>query len=341
MATLLNENILTLVFNSLRLEYNQLLKKLNNAAVSKAILRVLNYKSIFKSIGKNKTILKAHNSMIYSLSLLPNDHIVSASWDRTIKIWDINNKTCIKTISDEASVRSVILFPNGYLASCSNKAIKLYDIKDDYKYIKTLNFEKYTLFNKIIKLSNGNLACTAFSERKQYILILDSNDYKLINTMLEDKGWIYSLIHFNDNKFASGTEYSAINLWDINVSDNKCVASLTGHGHRVLSLLYFQKENLLLSGSSDQTIKTWDLNNYECVRTIQADKYNGISSLLLLPNGYFASGSYDHFIKIWQLGDFQCLNSLKDKNTVSCLLLLKGNRIVSATHDGHLTIWDY
>ena len=44
--------------------------------------------------------LKGHSKNILCLSLLSENILASGSEDKSIKIWDINNRKCIKTISN-------------------------------------------------------------------------------------------------------------------------------------------------------------------------------------------------------------------------------------------------
>jgi WD40 repeat protein len=49
--------------------------------------------------------------------------------------------------------------------------------------------------------------------------------------------------------------------------------------------------NRVFSGSSDKTIRVWDLESCECTQTVTSD--NAICSLLIAA-GYLFSGSYQH-----------------------------------------------
>lgn len=55
---------------------------------------------------------------------------MSASDDKTIKLWDYEHKSCLHTFEDHKDrVISLVLLPNGFIASGSHdKTVKIWDI---------------------------------------------------------------------------------------------------------------------------------------------------------------------------------------------------------------------
>ena len=86
---------------------------------------------------------KAHSKTVSYICQLSSDHIVSCSYDNTIKIWNINGPTpkCEYTLtSHQNEVRKVIPITNCRMASCSkDRSIIIYNDSPPYKIIKKLN----------------------------------------------------------------------------------------------------------------------------------------------------------------------------------------------------------
>jgi WD40 repeat protein len=102
--------------------------------------------------------------------------------------------------------------------------------------------------------------------------------------------------------------------------------------------LLFTKRNFLLSGSYDDTIRLWNLGDYQCVKIIDHKK---LAVMLLLPNGYFAANSGND-ITMYDLNDFKCVNTLVGhKDVISCMLFIKDNRIVTSSKDKTIILWGY
>ncbi len=69
---------------------------------------------------------------------------------------------------------------------------------------------------------------------------------------------------------------------------------------------------LLVSGSSDKTIKLWRVSDGRCLRTL-GQQAGEVLSVAISPDGQtLASGSRDGIIKLWRLSDGTCLHTLKD-----------------------------
>ena len=64
--------------------------------------------------------------------------------------------------------------------------------------------------------------------------------------------------------------------------------------------------NILVTGSIDNSLKFWNLDSNECIKYIQKAHINGINSLAVLPNNVLITGSKDKFIKFWNLDSYEC-----------------------------------
>jgi WD40 repeat protein len=171
---------------------------------------------------------------------LNKDYIVSASSDKkTLKVWNINTYSCIKTLAEHKSaIQNVINLDNGNIASCTWDQIKIWNTNDDFKCIKTISFEGYNSFVKLLKHNNGNIVCPSYFGDITYLLILDhQEDYSCINASIQGhSNWIVSVENLPEGEFASCSEDCTINIWDSN--DNyKCVKTLDEHTGSVYALL--------------------------------------------------------------------------------------------------------
>jgi WD40 repeat protein len=159
------------------------------------------------------------------MTQLPDDTIITASDDKTMKLWNMNNFQCIKTIEGNSAFISVVLLPNNNLMSLLSNGINIWDINNGFKCIKTIYMKDYSRFCSLLLLTNRNIAFTAHSDLKMIycILVLDSaNDYTCIKVLGEQSRWL--LVNISNNRFASASYYS-IKLWDIN-DDYKCLKNI-------------------------------------------------------------------------------------------------------------------
>ena len=86
---------------------------------------------------------------------------------------------------------------------------------------------------------------------------------------------------------------------------------LDGHSGFIWSLVSYEKynkdvnnkdetKNILVSASSDKTIKFWDVEEFKCIKTIFAHDKE-ITTLGKLNDGNIISGSLDSTIKVWKV----------------------------------------
>lgn len=75
-----------------------------------------------------------------------------------------------------------------------------------------------------------------------------------------------------------------------------------GHTKSILTLDW-SKNNFLLSGSMDRTVKLWNVERSECLETFQHDDF--VTAVKFHPNDdrFFLSGSLDNYVRLWSILD--------------------------------------
>jgi WD40 repeat protein len=119
--------------------------------------------------------------------------------------------------------------------------------------------------------------------------------------------------------------------------------TLTGHSKGVNTLAITPDDSKFISGSSDSTIKIWDLATGKELRTLTGHS-KGVNTLAITPDGSkLVSGSCDSTIKIWDLTKEKLSFFPTNHNSdVSKLLVMSNNRrLVSASYDSTIKVWDF
>ncbi len=119
-----------------------------------------------------------------------------------------------------------------------------------------------------------------------------------------------------------------------------CINTLTGHSNGVwaLSLL---PNGFIASGSSDLTIKIWDITQTYPLYTLTGHS-DVIRALTVINNEYLASCSGDQTIKLWSLSSYSIVKSWTA--STSLMLALAFDPVLNVLASGDfmqlVKVWD-
>ncbi|MCA2723233.1 MAG: protein kinase [Microcystis sp. M136S2] len=117
--------------------------------------------------------------------------------------------------------------------------------------------------------------------------------------------------------------------------------TLTGHSESVQSVVYSPDGRYLASGSSDNTIKIWEVATGKQLHTLTGHS-SGVLSVVYSPDGrYLASGSQDKTIKIWEVatGKVRTLTG-HSSQFLSVVYSPDGRYLASGSQDKTIKIWE-
>jgi WD40 repeat protein len=115
-----------------------------------------------------------------------------------------------------------------------------------------------------------------------------------------------------------------------------------GHTARVTAVALTSDGHRVVSGSSDNTLRLWDLASGQTLRTLQGHTA-GVNAVVLTADGRrLVSASWDNTLRVWDLESGQTLRTLEGHvarvNAVA--LTPDGRRVVSGSWDNTLRVWD-
>ena len=265
---------------------------------------------------------------------LSNRQLASGSYDKSIKIWNIDTGECILTLTGHSQeIHSLQLLANNQLASgSSDMTIKIWDMNLG-ECIRTLIGHSGWIVSLEL-LPNNKIAS---GSGDSFIKIWNVDSGECIETLEGHSRAVRALQLLTDSKVASGSEDDSIKFWDID--SGECICTLLGHSAAVLSLQLLS-DIKLASGSTDNSIMIWDIYSGECLRTFTGHT-NIVWSLHLIDNNKLASGSRDNSIKIWNIDSGECIGTLAGHtSTVFGLQLLAYNKLASSSNDTTIRIWN-
>ncbi|KAH3743506.1 Rfwd1prov protein [Pelomyxa schiedti] len=117
-----------------------------------------------------------------------------------------------------------------------------------------------------------------------------------------------------------------------------CKGTFSGHTGPVWALTV--SANMLISASSDYTIRVWDLNDLKSVKTKQVLKgHEGIVHAVVAIGNKLFSGSSDKLIKVWDLERMECITTCPGHDNTVCALTIAAGYLISGSHQ-QLKVWN-
>jgi WD40 repeat protein len=124
------------------------------------------------------------------------------------------------------------------------------------------------------------------------------------------------------------------------------LATLRGHEKWVNSVAFSPDGKFLASGSSDDTVKVWEVGSWREVATLRGHK-GFVFSVAFSPDGKFlASGSSDDTVKVWEVVNIwkvrkwqKVANLRHERSVTSVTFSPDGVLLVSGSFDGTMKFW--
>lgn len=227
-------------------------------------------------IRRHKTSTWVHHVDTVSALALSADKslIYSVSWDRTLKIWRVNDFKCLESVGNahDDAINAVALSNDGHVYTGSaDKKIKVW------------------------KKNSGE------------------NKHSLVATLEKHKSGVNTLALSTDGSVLySGACDRSIVVWEKDDDGNMVVVgALRGHAKSILCLAVVN--DLVCSGSADTTIRVWRGVDrmYSCLAVLEGHK-GPVKCLTMASDHYYNpsdttssyhlySGSLDCDIKVWQI----------------------------------------
>jgi platelet-activating factor acetylhydrolase IB subunit alpha len=219
---------------------------------------------------KNIRTLPGHDHSISSIRFVPSgaagsplsgNILVSASRDKTLRVWDVTTGYCLKTIKGHTDwVRAVTASIDGrWLLSAGNDQVpRLWDAATGEPKTSFLGHEHV-------------VECVAFAPSAAYPHLAAIAGYRKPPPASSSGEFL-----------ATGSRDKSIKIWD---NRGTLVKNLVGHDNWIRGLVFHPSGKYLLSVSEDKTIRCWDLSQEcKCVKVVDGSHEHFVSSIRWAPD---------------------------------------------------------
>jgi len=286
--------------------------------------------------------LLGHTEAVTALAMMPDgSHVISASYDGTLRIWNLENGTQLKVIKGETT-----------------------QVPDDSSGGSERGLSKVE-FTSVAVIGEGKQVLTGSSDGTLSVWNIETGAEEFV---LRGHGAAITnvAVTLNGKRAVSASEDRTLKVWDLEMRQER--VTLRGHTRPVTSVAITPDGQRIISGSLDQTMRVWDLESGTRLQTF-ADyrtqnqelwlqllssevQYAGTSSsnvnaIAISPDGkQLVSDAARWTLKIWNLNSETAQsNGASELNghtadITAVAASANGRLVASASEDFTVRVWD-
>jgi coatomer subunit beta' len=190
------------------------------------------------------------------------NYIICGADDKKIRIYNYNTMEKVKEYeAHQDFIRSIVchLKLPMFLSSSDDNTIKLWDVENDFKLIRTYDEHKDFVMKLAINLKDYSMFASGSTDKKIKIW-----SFNVANSQLTIEGHAkgvntIAFCPLNDKPYlASGSDDFQVKIWDY--TNKHCIFTLVGHESNLSSVCFHPELPLLITVAEDQLCKFWNIN---------------------------------------------------------------------------------
>ncbi|MCY3742631.1 MAG: WD40 repeat domain-containing protein [Candidatus Poribacteria bacterium] len=322
-------------------------------------------------------------SPIWSLEFSPDGKTLAVGKYQWIELWDLETQSIIHTYEPHAGevrslkfaaannqdTSSLRLYAGGGVPAQSGE-IRIWDVASE-ELIKSFEVHGDTIESIALSPSNTTLLTASMDEYSAVIdvtLLEDTEDPidKQAKWLTQHVGRVLcTLYHPQGTYFVTGSEDKTIKVWNPNTFN--VMVNFDANDDAVYSLAYSVNEGVIVSGSADNTVRTWRVTPAEDdeeiavgrdslemtgARVREYDGHQGavysVDTALVLPRrtnnqtAMIASGSADTSVIIWNLRSGNRYGTFDESTDAVYAVKFSpnGEFVAAGGRDGKVRLWN-
>ena len=290
--------------------------------------------------------LTGHNGGIECFEILADQHIISGSLDKKIKVWNLRDGLCLKTFSfHESAVRILKILSDNKIASASFHEVVIFDLETNEnkiiisnkmwvhdilflpsKYLATCSKDYSHCSNDGIQIWNidtglcikkvNDFKRINFNESDEtfnHLCLLNSNVWVTASTIWPN---IQSIIKNEGNL----TYTENIKIWNpesiktiiVKETVDQININQPTNGNGILLLCPIDN-NQLITYTRDKMLQIWDAQSGNCKKAFMSGEKR-LLTLKYYQDNLLFTGSSDNLIRMIDLETSECLRTLNGHN---------------------------
>ena len=285
--------------------------------------------------------LQGHTIWVEGCAVSPDGaFIVSASYDKTLKVWDARSGEARLTLQGHtAEVTGCAVSPDGtFIVSASrDHTLKVWDVRSGEARLTLQGHTRWV--NGCAVSPDGAFIVSASDDNTLKVWDARSGEARL--TLHGHTNLVWGCAVSPDGAFiVSASSDKTLKVWDARSGETRL--TLHGHAAAVSGCAVSPDGAFIVSASDDKTLKVWDAGTGEARLTLQGHTAE-VTGCAVSPDGAFiVSASWDKTLKVWDARSGEARLTLQGHTSgvTGCAVSPDGTFIVSASADTTLKVWD-
>ncbi|XP_005020072.4 WD repeat-containing protein 88 isoform X1 [Anas platyrhynchos] len=294
-------------------------------------------------------ILRGHSDTVSSCHFCSEDtKILSCSYDRTVKLWDVVKGFPIQVFEEEhtAPISECNLSPDDrrVVTSSYDNTVKAWDMETG-KMLWTIEHEGIVTSCSI---SCDGKYVVSGSDKGNAIFVFDAVSATVVaHVQGHHRSTITRCCFDPDNQRVTSVSYDkTIKLWDMRTRSTSITIN-EGHSNAISDCCFTSDGRYLCTASWDKSLKIWDIKTgeFRCHEPLSLNQGHegSVSSCVFSQDASLVvSGGYDKTIAIWETDAGYKKLSLKGHCDWVTDVAISENKkwILSASKDSTLRLWN-
>jgi WD40 repeat protein len=291
------------------------------------------------SMHHERLRLVGHIDSVRSAALSPDGkRIVTASRDKTARIWDAGTGALLTTLRHKDAVTFAAFDPSEdrVVTASVDKIARIWDAATGTLLQALEGHDEWVNFAGFSP--DGKRIATASDDST--VRIWDAITGESLRTLEGHRGPVQWAAFSPDGfRIVTASKDMTARIW--NVDTGALVKTLEGHGDFVRSAVFSPDGTRIVTASGDYTARIWDTQTGRSL-TVLRGHGSGVNIALFSPDGRrIATGSGDKTVRLWdaQTGELLAVLSGHDDCVEDLALSPDGTRLASSSDDHTVRIW--
>jgi len=285
---------------------------------------------------QRKHNVKAHDNWVTALAV-GNGTIFSASWDKTIQVWDQHtmvNKGAMH--AHNGRVRALALTGKYIFSGGDDNQVKAWGLRN---LCCVASMKAHTGWVMSLDTSPRFLAS---GSADMTIQIWDNQGLVSLASLQGHTGAVNAVAWSGDGRLYSGASDGSIRSWDLSLGPVKatCQFTVQAHANWVWGLALDHEEGYIFSCADDDCIRVWNMENLaprEGQDSI-VGHYNWVRCICISGN-YVFSGGEDKTVKVWDKQTLRCVATVPGKGGAVHSIAALGDLVTAGTSENTVSVW--